>query len=476
MAAGLLALFGLFHAEVTAALKVWNESTAFGHCYLVLPIAAWLAWERRAVLSGLAAQPMPWLGMLGAPLACMWLAADRLGFMEGRQFAVLGLIWLLFLALFGYRIGRALAVPLAYLVFLVPFGAFLVPALQNFTAHFIDWGLELLDVPHMVTAILVEIPEGDFLVAEACAGLRFLIAAIAFGALYACVIYRSPARRMAFIAVCVVAPVVANGVRALGIVLIGHIRGSAEAGAVDHILYGWLFFSMVIVLLLLLGLPFRQDSDPVTLRARLPGRPTPTRPRQAAAIVAAAAVLLPAAGGPAATAWLDQRARVQTAALVNAADRAAAQFVTPFGCTAEPGTASPGVRRFDCEGLVVTARVQLFSKQAGPAILAAWRDAVQWESTEDAETAWLEMPTGQGQMVSTHHPDRDVAVTLWVDGEPVRPNLRLRLRLALASVQPMPDAAAAVRLVLVSVVPAGPNRRALLAEFAAAQQGLAAPP
>jgi exosortase len=68
---------------------------------------------------------------------------------------------------------------------LVPSGAFLVPALQAFTAHFAVAGLHILSIPVYSTGALIEIPAGTFAVAEACAGLRFLIAAVAFGVFFA---------------------------------------------------------------------------------------------------------------------------------------------------------------------------------------------------------------------------------------------------------------------------------------------------
>ena len=57
--------------------------------------------------------------------------------MEGRQFAALGFLELLCLAVLGWRVCAVLAGPLLYLVFLVPFGIFLTAALQDFTAWFI---------------------------------------------------------------------------------------------------------------------------------------------------------------------------------------------------------------------------------------------------------------------------------------------------------------------------------------------------
>jgi exosortase/archaeosortase family protein len=111
-----------------------------------------------------------------------------------------------------------------------------------------------------------------FYVAEACAGLRFLIASVAFGVLYAVTMFTSPWRRAAFIAVACVVPVVANGFRGLGIVLLGHALGSAQAGAADHIIYGWVFFSAVIVLLALAGLPFREEMAPAPTASFATGR------------------------------------------------------------------------------------------------------------------------------------------------------------------------------------------------------------
>jgi exosortase A len=462
LALGILVLLGLFHAEVVAALKVWSESTAFGHCYLVLPIAAWLAWERRAALLGLTPQPVPSLAVLAVPLVCIWFAADRLGIMEGRQFALLGLVWLLVLAVVGLRICAALAAPLAYLVFLVPFGAFLVPSLQDFTARFIDFGLDMLDIPHIVTAVSIEIPEGNFEVAAACAGLRFLIAAIAFGALYACIIYRSTPRRLAFIAACVVVPILANGVRALGIVVVGHIKGSAQAGAVDHILYGWLFFTIVLLLLLLLGLPFRQDTASVKAAAY---QSAPHRQQWGAAAITVSAVLLLAACGPAAASWLDQRGQVETASLAGEAERLVGKLVPPAGCILDSSPHAVGASQFDCGGRLLAVQVRLFGPAAGVAVLAAWRDTLQWESDEDPETRWLDTPAGAWQLASTHDPHRSAVAVLWMNGTPQRPGLALRLRLALAIFHPSPSD----RLVLLTAQSTGPNSQMTISNFAAAQ-------
>jgi exosortase A len=257
----LLVLWGMvFAAEIRAAIRIWDSSTAYAHCWLVLPVALWLGWQRRGRLAALRPAPNLLLALPGLAAGLAWLLAEHLGLMEGRQLAALGLAWVLALAVLGLPVCRALAVPLLYLVFLVPFGAFLVPALQRITAAMIELGLRIGGIPHYVDALVIEIPAGRFLVAEACAGLRFLIAALAFGALYAAEMFRSPGRRLVVLVLSLVVPIVANGVRALGIVLVGHYHGSAEAAAADHVIYGWVFFSVVILVLVLAGLPFREEA------------------------------------------------------------------------------------------------------------------------------------------------------------------------------------------------------------------------
>jgi exosortase A len=262
IALGLVVLGVVFAQEAGAAFSVWGSSTAYGHCFLVLPIVLWLLWERRAVFETLPPVPALWPALLALPLMAMWLLAYWLGIMEGRQLAAMGFVELLLLAGLGWRLWWAASAGFLYLVFLVPFGAFLTPMLQNFTATFIANGLTALRIPFEANAYQISIPEGSFYVAEACAGLRFLIAAVAFGVLYAVTMFRSPWRRAAFIAISCVVPVVANGLRGLGIVVLGHILGSAQAGAADHLIYGWVFFSVVILLLAAAGFPFREVPAP----------------------------------------------------------------------------------------------------------------------------------------------------------------------------------------------------------------------
>ena len=71
--------------EAVAAVLVWDSSTAYNHCWLILPIAGWLAWSRRDRLAVLLPAPNPWLALLALPLGAVWLVAERLAGWDERE-------------------------------------------------------------------------------------------------------------------------------------------------------------------------------------------------------------------------------------------------------------------------------------------------------------------------------------------------------------------------------------------------------
>ena len=469
LAAGTAVLLAAFWPEAQAAVRVWDGSTAYSHCWFIAPIALWLAWERRALWAATPVVPAPWAAALAVPVALAWFAAERLGIMEGRQLTALALWELLALGVLGGRMAWAFSAPLLYLVFLVPFGAFFVPALQDVTTWFITTGLELVGIPFFSDGYTIDTVAGPFYVAEACAGLRFLIASIAFGVLYACLIYRSPGRRVLFMLASVAIPIAANGLRGLGIVVLGDILGSAQAAAADHLLYGWAFFSIVILLLILAGLPFREDQAPL--------RPPPgagARPGPAGLGLATACVLAVGVAGPGAAALL-----ARGAAPPSLPDL---RLAAPAGCTAEAQAVAGGraAQAFHCGGETLAVAVAGFSARASPALLFAARAEAAGESgTADVSAGPLPIPGSAAawRLVETEEPTRLTATALWIDGRPATGGLADRRRLALASLGSLgrPPVLVSVGVApRASPLPRGERERlvGLLAAFIAAQPAL----
>lgn len=312
---GLVVLGVLFFRPMAAAVEVWIGSRTFNHCFLIIPLALYLAWERRSRLVGLAPSPSFWGVFLALASSGLWYVAAATGTREGEQLALLAMVQSLFLASFGTRVYRRMAAPLLFLFFLVPSGEFLVPWLQTFTAKFTVLLLHFVRVPVFSDGVIIDTPAGTFEVAEACAGLRFLIASVAFGAFYSLTIYRRAWKRLVFLSISIVMPIIANGVRAFGIVGLAQITGDAAAATADHIIYGWLFFSVVLLLLIAVGMVFRDDLDGEDGDRTIAHSTTASAGRTALVLVLAA--YLAAVGTPVALADLNRGrpARIDVAAV-----------------------------------------------------------------------------------------------------------------------------------------------------------------
>ena len=114
-------------------------------------------------------------------------------------------------------------------------------------------------------------------------------------------------------ALSIVVPIVANGIRAFGIIAIAYASDNELAVGVDHILYGWVFFSLVTALVLGIGMLLREpldESNANAQRASPARRAHPASTRNAVA-VAVLTLGLVAAGRMAAAGFDRQSSEAQ---------------------------------------------------------------------------------------------------------------------------------------------------------------------
>ena len=258
----LLILGLVYSSTIVSMVAIWARSETFTHGFLVLPISLWLIWRRRFLLAQLVPAP-DWRGLpLFLPLGFGWLAAHAADVAVLQQLAFVGMIPLTVFSLLGARVAREIAFPLAFLFFAVPMGEALMPPMMDFTAAFTVKLLRLTGIPVYVEGTFFSIPSGNWSVVEGCSGIRYLIASVTMGALYAYLNYRSTFKRVVFIVFSIAMPVIANGLRAYMIVMIAHLSDMKLALGIDHFIYGWVFFGLVIMVMFWIG-SFWRDPDPV---------------------------------------------------------------------------------------------------------------------------------------------------------------------------------------------------------------------
>jgi exosortase A len=461
LGAGIALWLLVFRREAWDAVTQWQDSTAYNHAFLILPIAAYLIWDRRGELSDFTPRPAPLCALLALPVAAAWFAADRIGFMEGRQLVAVTGLEVLFLSVLGGRSYWRISGPLLYLYFLVPFGGWLTPSLQHITTVFVMHGLDLLGVPNFTDGVTIQIPEGTFIIAEACAGLRFLIAAVAFSCLYALMIYRSPWRRAIFIGVSLFVPVIANGFRALGIVYLGHLLGSAQAAETDHILYGWIFFSIVLLILIVLGLPFREDYRRPGGGAAAVPPVAPMQPQLAGAAVAATILLLFL--GPATAQAFDALAPKAPDTIHFAADAPCAFAL------AQESARGGSVRSADytCAGQPLVLRAVTFGPRTPARAIVKAQEEMGQLANGDAAHGHLRGSGLDWSTTTDIDPPTLAAALIWSNGHVVAPGLRFRLRRAWDSI-----AGGGAPVVVLAVAPAHMGEKADQIRFAQQEQAM----
>lgn len=254
-----LALGLLLDPTFVSMVRIWDRSETYAHGFVVVPIAFWLAWRNRHQLAATPLAP-DWRALAPAALlGALWVAARVSGVLVVEQYAFTGLLIVAVWAVLGLRMLAAAAFPLGFLLLMVPNGEFLIPPLIEFTADFTVGALRLLGMPVYREGPFFSIPSGEWNVVEGCSGLRYLIASITLGVLYAYLTYRTLWKRVAFGLAAVVVPVLANGARATMIVLIAHYSDMKLALGVDHFIYGWVWFGIVMLAMFWVGLIWRED-------------------------------------------------------------------------------------------------------------------------------------------------------------------------------------------------------------------------
>jgi len=409
------AILLLFRRDAADIVAVWLQSPTFNHCLFILPLIAWLVWQRLPELRRLA--PAAW-----AP-GLLLVAAGALGWLLGEAGSVAlarhaGLVLMLqgaVIACLGKAVSRGLAFPIFYALFLIPAGQEIVPAMQTVTARMCMALLGLAGIPAHIEGVFITTPTGYFKVAEACSGVMFLVAMLAYGALAANVCFRTWKRRALFMAAAIVIPVLANGVRAFGTIYIAERVDADFAAGFDHVFYGWIFFAIVIALLMAAGWRFfdRKPGDPwFDPRALQPeGMAAGGTPRL---LQVAAAVLALAAAPP-----------LWSAAIASAGSRAPADIVLPQvegwqrvardkGRPWQPhfgGADMIRIGRYRSRaGQEVDLAIALFARQAeGRELVGYGQGAVAsqgaWSWAADAEAP----PRGKAERISSHGTIREVA-------------------------------------------------------------------
>lgn len=233
----------------------WIENEDYSHGFLIVPLSLYFIWERREKLAALPVDPS-WWGLPLLVLSSVTLFIGRLGveYMNMRVSFVL-MVNGIALMLLGRRMYRALAFPLLFLFLMVPLPQSIVNTiafpLQLIAAGMAVEALHLIGVPALLEGNIIHLANGPLFVAEACSGLRSLMALITLGVVFAYFFRRNLVERLLIVASTIPIAIVVNSFRVALTGVLAYYFGPEAAGGVVHETQG--LFTFGIAFLLLLG-------------------------------------------------------------------------------------------------------------------------------------------------------------------------------------------------------------------------------
>jgi exosortase A len=243
-----VALVVIYWNTAVAIISMWSTDP-LAHGYLVVPAAIYLAWVRRDRLLRTLPTPAYWLLPLLGVVAFVWLLGNISGTTVVQQACLVAMVIGLACGVLGLEAGRVLLLPFAFLLFALPIASRLIPPLQILTARFAVKMLALSHVPVLLQGHVISIPGGAWNVAEACSGINYLTASLAIGCLYAGISYRTWRNRLGFLVASALVPLIANGLRVYGTILVTHLGGTQIAAGTRHYVFGWVVFAAMMAVL-----------------------------------------------------------------------------------------------------------------------------------------------------------------------------------------------------------------------------------
>ncbi|MDJ0849692.1 MAG: exosortase/archaeosortase family protein [Myxococcota bacterium] len=248
---------GVFGPVLAYMVEHWRLVPDYSHGFIVAPLAVYFAWERRGVLHRTPIEPS-WWGVLPLALGALALAVGRLGveLMAMRTAFVLTLNGLVLLLL-GRHVYQVLAFPLLFLFLMVPLPQSLANTI-TFPLQLIATDLAMvplywLQVPALREGNIIHLADTQLLVAEACSGLRSVMALGTLGVVFAYFFRKSWAERIILVAATLPIAILVNAFRVALTGVLTHRFGEAAAEGVVHQFEGFFTFALAFVLLLCLA-------------------------------------------------------------------------------------------------------------------------------------------------------------------------------------------------------------------------------
>jgi exosortase len=279
-----VAILFAYWSVIISLARFWWIDENYSHGLLIPFIAGYILWSERAGMASSPKRPSYFLGITAIlfGLAALWAGTAGAELFTQRTSLVLLIIGIV-VYFWGFRVLRAVAVPILLLLLAIPiptiiFNKVAFP-LQLFASRVAVWTMRLFDIPVLRQGNVIELMPLNSVttkkleVVEACSGIRSLMTLFRLAVFFA--YFTSPPRQdpelqpgqrkrttlrswafwRAFIIVLSAIPIaiITNAARVSGTGVLAHYYGTEVSDGFFHSFSGWVVYIAAFLLLLAVG-------------------------------------------------------------------------------------------------------------------------------------------------------------------------------------------------------------------------------
>jgi len=251
-----LALAGLYYPVAIKLTKVWLMNDNYSHGFFIPFVSLYMVYTLRKELRQLPVEPTN-LGIVFLAIGLCQLVFATMGsefFLKRISF--IPLLFGIILFLFGTKYARKLAVPVLYLLFMIPLPTIIwnkiAFPMQLFSTKLTAMVIQLLGIPVLREGNILHLMDTTLEVVDACSGLRSLTTIFALSAAIIWFTHCSTVKKWVFFFMAAPIAVAANIIRLVFTAVLASYYGPEMAEGFLHEFSGIVTFLLGMVMLMVL--------------------------------------------------------------------------------------------------------------------------------------------------------------------------------------------------------------------------------
>jgi len=185
----LFALFLVYYSVIASMIADWSTNENYSHGFLVPIIFGCMIYSMRHQLKEAKVEPSAWGLIIISAGLCQFIIA-KIGYEYFLQrSSLLIVLFGICLYFWGTRVASKMAIPIGYLIFMIPVPAIIwnrvAFPMQLFSSGITEYLLQLFGIPVFRQGNILHLAVTTLEVVDACSGLRSLVSMFALSAAFA---------------------------------------------------------------------------------------------------------------------------------------------------------------------------------------------------------------------------------------------------------------------------------------------------